>query len=766
MKIFLVSVSFLLSYFVSDSFAQSLNPGEWRTYTSMRSVQDIALASDSIHVWAVTSGGAFRANIRDTSEPLFALRTTDGLTENDLTSVAIDGNGNVFFGGRTGGFDVYRASTEKVEKLGSDIVSSDHPDKTIHSLSISGDTVFLATAYGIGVYKNVQPGYFALTVGTIGSLPPSDSVAQVLNVGGYVYAAMNEGVAYASNKIDLYSNSNWTLIPDTSAVRSLAVFGGSLYVGAANGLFMVSPDRKTLIPIPLPVNTVVSRLSASRDSLFILDGSNRLFSTHDLQNFATRSLISSAGGFVNVVKPTPNNTLALGTASDGMEVSTSGQYPISAFPSGPIGNNVTSISFATATDQLYVSNFDLGIDAFKPVGGIWTDYVAGVGTTPTRRFYTLTYDSIRNVTWIGDIGDGFFKVSNLGTGPLIWDTITPTKNGVPQFFGGAPDYLIAEGGILNSAGQFIMPTWAKNGRGISITSDGEHFNSFPINDPSPDQGLPYGCVTQDLEGNYWVGTVVNNSPKSYGVFWVRAADSVYGNIAGGSGALINDPAVNAILTDQDDGIWCGTEGGVQIISNPSAILDATPRFSIRTVPLLASQIVHSMAVDGVGNKWIGTENGIFVVSPDGSDSVARFSKQNSPLIDDHINSLAIDSKRGEAYAATPFGISRFSTIFKQGNPDYSNIHVFPNPVVQTAASDEVNPLIHIDGLVAGSTVKIFSLNMKLIASINGTALGSTVTWSGRDDLGRQVPSGMYLITATSPQSGENGQAKVVIVRKP
>jgi hypothetical protein len=165
----------------------------------------------------------------------------------------------------------------------------------------------------------------------------------------------------------------------------------------------------------------------------------------------------------------------------------------------------------------------------------------------------------------------------------------------------------------------------------------------------------------------------------------------------------------------------------------------------------------------VGNKWVGTDNGIFVVSPDGSDSVAHFTAKNSPLVDDRVVSIAIDPTRGEAYAGTPSGISRFSTIFKRGQPDYTGIHVFPNPVVQTA---EISPKVYIDGLVAGSTVQIFSIAGKLITTIDGTQLGSTVTWNGRDAIGRQVPSGLYLVSATSPQASGNGEAKVVIVRKP
>jgi hypothetical protein len=172
-----------------------------------------------------------------------------------------------------------------------------------------------------------------------------------------------------------------------------------------------------------------------------------------------------------------------------------------------------------------------------------------------------------------------------------------------------------------------------------------------------------------------------------------------------------------------------------------------------------------MTVDGVGNKWMGTDNGIFVVSADGSDSVAHFTAENSPLVNDVVTSLAIDPNRGEAYAVTPLGISRFSTIFKEGRSDYDSIRVYPNPVLETAS---VYPpyLVHIDGLVAGSTIQIFSIAGRLITTIDGSKEGAEVDWNGRDALGRQVPSGLYLISATSPQTSQSGEAKVVIVREP
>src|SRR5437588_553599 len=105
----------LLLALVPNAQAQSaaeknLKPGEWRAYTSMRSVRAIAVDRDSQHVWVATDGGAYRMSINPNSldSDLLALRTTDGLYENSLNAVGCAPNGDVYFGGANGGFDVYR----------------------------------------------------------------------------------------------------------------------------------------------------------------------------------------------------------------------------------------------------------------------------------------------------------------------------------------------------------------------------------------------------------------------------------------------------------------------------------------------------------------------------------------------------------------------------------------------------------------------------------------------------------------------------------
>ncbi len=763
MRILLAYVLTLLLIVPPSGRSQTLKPGQWQTYTSMRAVADIAISADSNYVWAATGGGVFRADLHNAQAAPLALHTTEGLTENDVTSVAADTHGNIYFGEGGGGFDIYDTASGTIHRL-SDIKDQNYSNASIDGITIFRDTVYLATAYGITVYLP-QKGVFGYTATQLASLPQQDSVRQVIDDGTFVYAAMHEGIVWARNSSDLHASTSWTFLPDTGgSVRAIANFNGKIYAGALNGLFAIVPGIDSLVRVPLQNSLGVSRMLVANDSLYLLDTAGNVYSTQDMIHLSTGLINPVAGETVSAIAFCSNNGIITGSLANGLSFSVDQSVRNNIYPPGPIINSTVFLHFATATDQLYVTNFSAGFDVFQPATDVWQDYQSGVGTTPSSSYYKVLYDSIRHVTWLSTFLGPLYKVDSLGSSSSqpVWTGFDGTQ--IPNFSGPGSS-SVTSGMMLDAAGNFVVTDWAASGQGLCISSDGSHFNFYRLGNTGAE---PWGCVTQDFNGNYWVGNEEHQQPASNGLYWYDTTTGAAGNLQGGSSGTLG-PAVdgtqivNAVLTDQDDGIWCGTEGGVEIVSDPEWIAQGVNPTSIRSVQFTANQVVHTMVVDGVGNKWVGTENGIFVVSPDGSDSIAHFTAENSPLIDDKVVALAIDPIRGEAYAGTASGISRFSTIFKQGQPDYTHIRVYPNPVVQTA---EQSPMVSIDGLVAGSTVQIFSLAGKLINTIDGTALGSTVLWNGRDALGRQVPSGMYLVSATSPQAGGNGETKVIIVRKP
>ena len=103
--------------------------------------------------------------------------------------------------------------------------------------------------------------------------------------------------------------------------------------------------------------------------------------------------------------------------------------------------------------------------------------------------------------------------------------------------------------------------------------------------------------------------------------------------------------VLSLASDTENRIWIGTTSGLVVFNNASGVFDAdvldaqpiiilddgTPR------KLLGDETVNTIAVDGANNKWFGTENGgVTYTNPNGQNTIANFSKQNSPIPSDRI----------------------------------------------------------------------------------------------------------------------------------
>jgi len=169
-------------------------------------------------------------------------------------------------------------------------------------------------------------------------------------------------------------------------------------------------------------------------------------------------------------------------------------------------------------------------------------------------------------------------------------------------------------------------------------------------------------------------------------------------------------------------------------------------------------------VDGANRKWVGTNNGVFVLSPDGEGQVAHFTEDNSPLFDNEVPEIVVAPDDGEVFIGTAAGlISYRSAATAGGRVHRSNIKVFPNPV-----RPEFRGNIAIEGLARDAEVKITDINGKLVFETE--ALGGQAIWDGRDYNGRRVNTGVYLVFSSSNpvNSGftnpDAAVAKIVFVR--
>ncbi len=273
----------------------------------------------------------------------------------------------------------------------------------------------------------------------------------------------------------------------------------------------------------------------------------------------------------------------------------------------------------------------------------------------------------------------------------------------------------------------------------------------------------------DSRGLIWF---VNNHYEAPGLFCYNPETdklSVFKNFKNQDGSPIMVIQMRCVVEDAYQNIWVGTNVGplrlnVDQMQNPSdAVFEQIkiPRNDGTNLAdyLLAGVDISSIAIDGGGRKWFGTNgNGVYLISADNMKQVQHFLSSNSKLLSNDIESIAINDKTGEVFIGTEKGLcSYMSDATKPSdNPGGEDTYAYPNPI-----RPGYTGLITVVGLAYNSDVKIVTTNGVLVAK--GTSNGGTFTWDGNDLNGKRVASGVYMVQ-TADQEGNNGTVcKIAVV---
>ncbi len=225
-----------------------------------------------------------------------------------------------------------------------------------------------------------------------------------------------------------------------------------------------------------------------------------------------------------------------------------------------------------------------------------------------------------------------------------------------------------------------------------------------------------------------------------------------------------------IMEDSDGSIWIGAQCGLFVISNPDTWSSPDFRMTQIKVPrndgtnfadyLLDDIRISALAVDGAGRKWIGTlYNGLYLVSPDGTEILHHFQADSSPLLSDVIYDIAIDESTGEVFIGTDVGICSYQSDATSPTETLkeNNVKVYPNPV-----RPEYSGNITLTGLTVDADIKVTTATGQVVAA--GTSSGGSFIWDGRSASGERVATGIYYFMIADAQGNEGVVAKVAIVR--
>ncbi|QXD17293.1 regulator [Rhodocaloribacter litoris] len=761
--------------------------GAWTAHTSMREV--VAVAASPEIVWAATTGGVFGYDV--TTGAFDRFTPVEGLSSIEATALAFDAaRSHLWIGYQDGVMDRLDVQTGTVRTIRDIARAGQFPNRRINRIVVHGDSIFVATAFGVVVYDPVREEVRD-TYSRLGTLPPTTAVhdvavAPVPGGGPGLWLGTDRGIAHAAlATVNLQDPAAWTVEvaglpgPDP-VVHAVAGFEGRLYAGTPFGLYRRQPDGR--YASAGVTGRAVTDLHVAGDRLFGVERFN-LFVLEP----GGQGRLLQADGFTEPtsVMTGPDGNLWFGDALEGLvavatpdAVATKLTVLQRLVPEGPFNDQFVDMTF-DRQGNLWAGEVGAGNSGFyrRSPDGRWTSYLGRFfGELAGTGRYTSVHADAQGNVWAASEGGGLVQVTPEGT-LVRYDS----RNASLLPASGTDNFVIV-GGVASDPDGTIWATTRASPRPLHVRTPDGTWTALP---PYTGQGLTfastaYGRIYVDAFEQKWI--VIrneNNLGQIRGLMILDTggtptdpSDDVFRFLdeEGGAGRGLPSPAVTAVVEDQEGLVWIGTEEGLAFMINTGIVardpnnVPSWPTWADRsrgTFTLFGLRI-NGLAVDPANRLWAATNEGAWLIraAPEGGyDLVAHFSTDNSPLFSNTVLSVAVDARTGQVYFATDRGLLSYQGDAVAPAEKPGDLFVYPNPVV---LADGDTPDIIIEGLVQETEVRIVAPHGAVVARLS--ARGGRVRWDGRDLDGRLVPSGVYLVIAVGQNNEGTAYGKVAVIR--
>lgn len=174
---------------------------------------------------------------------------------------------------------------------------------------------------------------------------------------------------------------------------------------------------------------------------------------------------------------------------------------------------------------------------------------------------------------------------------------------------------------------------------------------------SVDDGLPNASIykiLQDDDGYIWLGST-NTGLLRYNGYELEAFDVLPSSVS--ENMLV--PDIDALLIDKNQQLWVGTWGmGLSKIDIRTGHITHFSDQPQSVLPLV-SNYIQTLLLDKTGALWIGTNNGLQRLSPDGQLQVIGEAQSARPLIHQRIWALE-QTQDGTIWIATSKGLHQWT----------------------------------------------------------------------------------------------------------
>jgi hypothetical protein len=226
--------------------------------------------------------------------------------------------------------------------------------------------------------------------------------------------------------------------------------------------------------------------------------------------------------------------------------------------------------------------------------------------------------------------------------------------------------------------------------------------------------------------------------------------------------------IYSIAEDLDGNIWVGTDQGPLVYYNPEKVFETDLNASRIMIPrndgsgfadpLLETEMITSISVDGANRKWLGTNNsGAYLLSPDGTIQLRNYNEINSPIFSNSIISLAVDNKTGDVWFGTSKGIQSVRGDATTGGESFTKVYTFPNPVREDFTGN-----VTITGLMRDTQIRITDISGNLVYET--VSDGGQATWDLKTYNGKRVATGVYLVFCASSDGSQSTVTKMLVIK--
>jgi hypothetical protein len=763
----------LLAIATTTTIAQAGNANQdWKIYRAYNNPTSVVKTPNK--TFAVYDGSLMSYNPQDGETKTYSI--LNGLNDTEIkflkycpeakALVIVYENGNI---------DLFE-SENNIHNIPSILRKEDGiKDKTIYNLEIAGNMAYLSTDFGVvtvDVKKHVIPetfGMFAM------------STRSVCFNGNTIYAATTEGIKKADTNANLQDNTNWLPADNifewdkiTFATKILFFDGHFICLHLWNQLDFHAKDESTVQRYMTEV-TDVSILNGMLVVTTVQDGT---YFFRDVNTFfhlplTVNDIDSESPNAGNVFwVAVPGQGIAEIKIADGFESYSTTLPPITInSPKRNINMNLLHTAgklFVTGggrtTNRSYLPGTLMIYDAGK-----WTaiddEKVSQETGLTCLDFMSVAVDPLNSShCFVSSWGEGVYEFLDNEFVKLYSYDNSSLQVTLPVTDPNMFNRYVRADGLAWDKEHNLYVTNALVENGLSVLSDNNKWESLYFESLSGRTAETNGVLI-DSSNRKWINvwrlnksgiTVIDENNRLIGA--CRQFTDQLGTVV---------PVINylCMAEDNEQNIWVGTDNGPIIISDAKNVANNT--CYRRTVTnqygdnkyMLENERINAIAVDGGNRKWLGTENsGLFVIEESGSNiKIDNFNTENSFLLSDKINSLALDPLTGELFIGTDRGLCSYMSNAPQGQPDYGDVYAFPNPVHPNS-----DTRVTVTGLVEGSTVKITDTAGRLITE--GRSLGSNFTWNLRNRRNETVKAGIYLVFA-STETGDKGIVTKIMVIK-